>query len=148
MLSVIVFIAVLIIAIDMILFANDYSCCILAAAFICAAAYFMVAAVGETYTEWVEIKRTEVTRIELTETTVFCHTNDEIVELEQSNVLFLEDSNNTGIHMVIEEREQIPNRWISLGIIKDKEERVLILIPAEGYLRSFFAINKSKKIKA
>ncbi len=84
----------------------------------------------DKYTEWSEINRTYVEDLILNESTVICETDDDVIELKQSDIFFLENFEDDNTYIVQEEREEIPNRWITLRIKKTKESRYYILIPS------------------
>ena len=85
---------------------------------------------SDNYTEWSEIKRTCVEDLAFNESTVICVTDDDVIELKQSDIFFLENFEDDNTYIVQEEREEILNRWITLRIKKMKESRYYILIPS------------------
>ena len=85
---------------------------------------------SDNYTEWSEIKRTCVEDLALNESTAICVTDDDVIELKQSDIFFLENFKDDNTYIVQEEREEILNRWITLRIKKTKESRYYILIPS------------------
>ena len=85
---------------------------------------------SDNYTEWSEVNRTCVEDLALNESTAICVTDDDVIELKQSDIFFLENFKDDNTYIVQEEREEILNRWITLRIKKMKESRYYILIPS------------------
>ena len=85
---------------------------------------------SDNYTKWSEVNRTSVEDLAFNESTVICKTDDDVIELKQSDIFFLENLEDDNTYIVQEEREEIPNRWITLRIKKIKESRYYILIPS------------------
>ena len=85
---------------------------------------------SDNYTEWSEVNRTCVEDLAFNESTVICKTDDDVIEFKQSDIFFLENLEDDNTYIVQEEREEIPNRWITLRIKKIKESRYYILIPS------------------
>ena len=85
---------------------------------------------SDNYTKWSEVNRTCVEDLAFNESTVICKTDDDVIEFKQSDIFFLENLEDDNTYIVQEEREEIPNRWITLRIKKMKESRYYILIPS------------------